>query len=88
MLKTFRMWKATMLYHQTKDPWYVMDYLGHTSLQYTRKYVILESALFKGQSEDFICKVVKTADEARDLIEVGFEFVNQIDGCYLYWRRK
>jgi integrase len=43
-----------MLYHQTKDPWYVMEYLGHTSLQHTRKYVVLERALFGSGSEDFV----------------------------------
>ncbi len=29
---TFRHWKATTLYHQTKDPYYVKDFLGHKSL--------------------------------------------------------
>ena len=88
MLKTFRTWKATTLYHQTKDPWYVMEFLGHTSLQHTRKYVILEKALFHSTSEDFICKVAKTSEEAVELIELGFEFVNEIQGSFLYRKRK
>jgi integrase len=88
MLKTFRTWKATMLYHQTKDPWYVMETLGHTSLQHTKRYVQLEKALFKEQNEGFVCKVAKTADEAVELIELGFDYVNEINGFHLYRKRK
>jgi hypothetical protein len=88
MFKTFRTWKATMLYHEIKDPWYIMEFLGHTSLQHTRRYVQLENALFHRESDDFICKVAKTVEEARDLIEVGFEYVNEINGAHLYRKRK
>lgn len=65
-----------------------MDFLGHTSLQHTRKYVILEKAIYHSYSDDFICKVAKTADEAKDLIDLGFEFVNEINGSFLYRKRK
>ena len=77
-----------MLYHQTKDPWYVIEYLGHTSLQHTRKYVVLERTLFGSGSEDYVCKVAKSVEEATELIELGFEFVNEINGHFLYRRRK
>ena len=80
--------EGTTLYHQTKDPWYVMEFLGHTSLQHTRKYVILEKALFHNKSDDFFCKVAKTSDESIELIELGFEFVNEINGAFLYRKRK
>jgi hypothetical protein len=70
--------KATTLYHQTKDPWYIMEFLGHKSLKHTRKYFLLENALFNSQKDDFTCKIAKTADEASELIEQGFEFVNEI----------
>ena len=36
---TFRHWKATMLYHQTKDIVYVKEFLGHKSLDTTLLYV-------------------------------------------------
>jgi integrase len=88
MLKTFRTWKATMLYHQTKDPWYVMEFLGHTTMQHTKKYVQLEKALFQGQSDEYVCKVAKTSEEAVELIELGFEYVNEINKAYLYRKRK
>ena len=88
MLKTFRTWKATMLYHETKDPWYVMEFLGHRSLQHTRKYVLLERAIFHSTDDNFVCKVASTADEASELIELGFEYVNEINGRHLYRKKK
>jgi len=33
-LHTFRHWKATMLYHQAKDPFYVKQFLGHKTLKH------------------------------------------------------
>jgi integrase len=88
MLKTFRTWKATMLYHETKDPWYVMEFLGHRNLQHTRKYVQLEAAIYADGSDDFVWKVAKNVQEACELIELGFEYVHEIDGCHLYRKRK
>jgi hypothetical protein len=67
---------------------YVMDFLGHTSLQHTRKYVQLEKAIFHNHNDDFLCKVAKTPEKAKELIELGFEFVNEINGSYLYRKRK
>ncbi len=77
-----------MEYHQTRDPYYVMDLLGHTSLQHTRVYIQLDKALFKDQKEDRICKIAKTGEEAKELIELGFTFSNQIGQSYQYWKRK
>lgn len=88
MLKTFRTWKATMLYHETKDPWYVMDFLGHRSLQHTRKYVQLERALFHSENDAFVCKVASNVDDAMELVELGFTYVNEINGSHLYSKRK
>jgi len=88
MLKTLRTWKATTLYHQTKDPWYVMEFLGHTTLQHTKKYVQLERALFQNQSDEFVCKIAKTPEEAMALIEFSFEYIDEINHVYLYRKRK
>jgi integrase len=85
---TFRHWKATMLYHQTKDPLRVQRFLGHTSFQHTMVYIHLEEALFQDTSDDYTCKTAVTAEEARALIEVGFEYVNEIQGIHLYRKRK
>jgi integrase len=38
---TLRHWKATTLYHQTKDPYYVKNFLGDKSIQNTLIYTQL-----------------------------------------------
>jgi len=85
---TFRHWKATMLYHQTKDILYVMQFLGHKNIKNTLKYVQLEEALFKEHNEQFICKTAKTIEEAKKLIESGFEYVCEMQGVKLFRKRK
>ena len=65
-----------MLYHQTKDMYYVMLQLGHRNIQNTLLYVQLEDALFQGESE-YISKVAKTEQEICALIEAGFEYVTE-----------
>jgi integrase/predicted RNA-binding Zn-ribbon protein involved in translation (DUF1610 family) len=85
---TFRHWKATMLYHQTKDILYVMNFLGHRNIKNTLLYVQLEDALFKGNDE-YVCKAAGNADDAKTLIEVGFEYVcTTPDGIMLFRKRK
>ena len=71
-LHTLRHWKATMLYHQTKDILYVMQYLGHKNLKNTLVYIQLEEVLFKNENEEFVCKMANTVEEVKALIEVGF----------------
>jgi len=69
-----RHWKATMLYHQTKDILHVMNFLGHKSIKNTMLYIQLEHATLKEDSDQFTCRATKTADEARELIKAGFEY--------------
>jgi len=83
----FRHWKATMLYHQTKDILYVMKFLGHKNIKNTLLYIQLEEAMFKNECEEYICKAAKTVEEAKALIENGFEYVCDVDGAKLFRRR-
>ena len=85
---TFRHWKATMLQHQTKDVYYVMQFLGHRNINNTIKYISLEKALYKTENEEFVCKVASTIDEAKELIEVGFEYVCEFNGVKAFRKRK
>ncbi|RJS85543.1 site-specific integrase [Candidatus Bathyarchaeota archaeon] len=85
---TFRHWKATMLAHQTKDPFFVMNYLGHKNIMNTMHYVHLSQLIFEQEKEEYICKVARTIDEAAELIEVGFEHVCEIEGARLFRKRK
>ena len=51
-------------------------------------YIQLEEALFQYTNDDYLCKTAVTAEEARALIEVGSEYVNEIQGIHLYRKRK
>jgi integrase len=84
---TIRHWKGTMLYHQTKDMYYVMQRLGHKNIKNTLLYVQLEEALFQGENE-YISKVAKSEKEICNLIEAGFEYVTEFQGAKIFKKRK
>jgi integrase len=84
---TFRYWKGTMLYHQTKDMYYVMQRLGHKNIKNTLLYVQLEEALFQGET-DYISKVAKTEKEICQLVEAGFDFVTDFQDAKIFRKRK
>ena len=54
------------------------------NIKYTLKYTQLVS--FK--DDEYICKVAKNLDEAKELIELGFEYVTGMDGVKLFRKRK
>jgi integrase/recombinase XerD len=85
---TFRHWKATMEYHKTKDILWVMRLLGHNSLKTTLIYIDLEIALFHEVNDGFTSKIATSLDEACKLVEVGFEYVCEMDGKILFRKRK
>ena len=87
-LHTFRHWKATMLYHQTKDIVLVKEFLGHRSLDSTLLYVQLEKALFKEEASEFHVKATSNPEEIKALLEVGFEYVCSKDGLMFFRKRK
>ena len=40
------------------------------------------------ESYDHVCKVAKTVEEAKQLLEKGFDYVTEIDGMKLFRKRK
>ncbi len=82
--KTLRHFKATMEYQKTKDILHVMQMLGHRNIQNTLVY----THLINNESDQFICKVAKTVEEAKDLVESGFEYVTDVEGLKLFRKRK
>ena len=84
---TFRHWKGTMEYHKTKDIMHVRAILGHKSINSTLVYINIEEALFNNIDE-WICKVAHTEQEAIQLIEAGFTFVNNLGENAFYKKRK
>jgi len=85
---TLRHWKATTLYHQTKDILYVKKFLGHKTLQSTLIYIDLEKALFNTKNDEFTVKVADTLEEACQFAEMGFEKFDEFEGKHLYRKRK
>jgi hypothetical protein len=76
-----------MLYHKTKDMYYVMQALGHKNIKSTLLYVQLEEALFQGE-ENYISKVAKTEKQICQLTEAGFEHVTDFEGAKTFRKRK
>jgi len=87
-LHTFRHWKTTMEYHKTRDILHVQQVLGHRDLRNTLIYINLEKALFQNAADEFNAKVAQNLDEACKLLEVGFEYVTEIDGTQIFRKRK
>lgn len=86
--RTLRHWKGTMEYHKTHDVYHVKKILGHKRLRSTEIYINLEQAVFEEVNDEFHVKVANTLEEACKLLEVGFEYITDMDGCKLFRKRK
>jgi hypothetical protein len=73
-----------MEYHKTKDILYVKQLLGHKNINNTLIY----THLINFEDDDFTCKVATTLQEAKALIEVGFEYVTDMNNVKLFRKRK
>jgi len=85
---TIRHWKATMLYHETKDILYVMKFLGHKSIKNTLIYIDLERGCFPKTDDNYNVRIAETPEEITELLEAGFEYVLQKDGLVFLRKRK
>lgn len=83
-LYDLRHFKGSMEYRKTKDIVHVMRLLGHKNIKNTLRYV---HEVNLGEDE-YVCKAAKTVEEATQLIEVGFEYVAEIDNIRLFRKRK
>jgi len=82
---TFRHWKATIEYHRTKDILYVMKLLGHKNIANTLIY----TQLVEFEEDDKYCTgVVNNIEDARKLVEAGFEYVCNHENTMLFRKRK
>jgi len=84
-LYDLRHFYATMLYHRTKDILLVKEKLGHRNINNTLIYTHLVDF---SENDGFYSATAKTIDEAKKLIESGFEYVTEIDGVKLFRKRK
>ncbi|UCE95648.1 MAG: site-specific integrase, partial [Candidatus Bathyarchaeota archaeon] len=86
---TIRHWKATQLYHQTKDILFVKEFLGHKRLDSTLIYINIEKAIYyDGKPDEFHVKIARTPKEMKELLEVGFDYVCEKDGFVFFRKRK
>jgi len=81
---TFRHWKATMEYHKTRDILHVMSLLGHRNIE----NILIYTQLISYESDEYHSAVAKSVDEARKLVEEGFDYVCQKDDLMLFRKRK
>ncbi len=87
-LHTLRHWKATMLYHQTKDVVYVKEFLGHKRIEDTMLYIQVAKVIFKETTDEFTVRIAKTPKKVQELLEVGFEYICERDGLMFFRKRK
>jgi integrase len=86
-LYDLRHWYATTTYMKTRDIFYVKYVLGHRNINNTLIYVHLANGLLS-YSEEYHSATARTIDEARKLIESGFEYVTELDRVKLFKKRK
>ena len=74
-----------MEYHRTKDILYVKQLLGHKNINSTMIYT--QRVQFEPE-DNFSCRVANTIDEAKNLIEAGFDYVCDINKAKIFRKRK
>jgi hypothetical protein len=70
--------------HKTKDILYVMQILGHRSINNTLIY----THLVNFGDDDYTAKVAHSEQEVCQLIEAGFEFVCDYEANKVFRKRK
>jgi len=84
-LYDLRHFYATALYHKSKDILLVKQQLGHRKIETTLIYTQLVNF---GEEDEFYSATAKTVEEAKALIEQGFDYVTEIDSVKLFRKRK
>ncbi|MEM3549759.1 MAG: tyrosine-type recombinase/integrase [Candidatus Bathyarchaeia archaeon] len=75
---------ATKLYNQTRNLLLVKELLGHRKIETTLIY----TQLINNTNDEYLSAIARTVEEARRLIEEGFEYVTEMDGVKIFRRRK
>jgi hypothetical protein len=74
-----------MEYHRTKDILYVMKLLGHKNINNTMIY----TQLIELEENDQYCTAIAgNIEDARKLVEAGFEYVCDHGNIMLFRKRK
>ena len=88
-LKKYRLYDlrhyfATMLYHKTKLILLVKAKLGHRNIQNTLIY----THLVNFSEDEYTTATATTVEEACKLINVGYEYVTEMEGVKIFRKRK
>ena len=83
-LYDFRHYFASTLYAKTRDILLVKQQLGHKKIETTLIY----TQLLNINDDEWTCKTATNIKDAKELIENGFEYIQDIDGIKLYRKRK
>jgi len=68
---------------------HVKRILGHKSIMTTQRYVELYEEIYDNlKPENYMCETASTIQEAKKLIEHGFEYVSKMEGERLYKKGK
>jgi integrase len=81
---TLRHWKATTEYYETKDIIHVMKLLGHKNIANTLIY----TQLIEFEGDEYYSAIASSVDEAKKLIESGFEYICNHENVMLFRKRK
>jgi len=78
---------ATMLLRRTKNIYLVKQKLGHSNIKNTELYAQIVDIL---EEDSFACEIAETTEQAKKLIENGYEYVTgeYDDGGKLFRKRK
>jgi len=84
-MKNLRNYSGARLYNKLKDPIAVMRHLRHKKLETTMHYI---RGIIIGGEEEYTRKTANNIKEATELIELGFEYITEMDGTKLFRKRK
>jgi hypothetical protein len=73
-----------MEFNKTKSLLHVQERLGHKSILTTTIY----THLINFDADSYYSETAQTVEEARKLVEAGFEFVCDMDGTKLFRKLK
>jgi len=83
-LYDFRHYFCTKKLNDIGNPYTVMVLMGHTKLETTQRYMHMMNL----NDDEWNCAGATTANEAKKLIENGFQYVTTIEGIQLFRKRK
>jgi integrase len=78
---------GTKLYHRGKTLLEIQNIMGHKRFTSTLQYINYDKIIF-GDADEWICKVAITNEDRKNLIEAGFQFVEQADNKSYYRKQK